>query len=116
RGPAGKNLLAAGGARRALGVVWTFDRHLSHVRIEDEPRDRARRVHRALERAVQLGARDIVRRQEGDANDVEYGLDRNLRRPLASTGGIRNFLVPVVQIDTLAVDGDLELFTLDAPK
>ena len=110
---AGEDPAAARGVGRTLGVERTFDRHLTDVRIELEPRNLARRVHRAHERPVQFRAGQIVGRDEGHADVMQTGLDRNARRGSPVALCAFDFLVPVEQLHALAVDRDLELLARD---
>ena len=115
--PAGtRRSAAAGRVGRALRIVRTLDRDLSDVRIEDEARNRARRVHRPLERPVQLGARQVVGREEGHADGVQARLDRMRGVQLAVARRVRDLLVPVEQLHALAVDRDFELLARDLPS
>ena len=82
-----KILRRLGVSAAPVGVVRPFDPHLADVRIEQEARDRARRVHRPLERLVQLAARHVVGREERHADRVQARLDRNAQ---ASRGRCRS--------------------------
>ena len=86
------------------------------VRIELEPRNLTRRVHRPLERPVQLRARQVVGRDEGHADGVQPRVDRDPRRGLAVARRALDLLVPVEQLHALAVDGDFELLARDLPR
>ncbi len=112
RGIALEDLVAALRARSDDAVEWPFDEDLADVRIERVTGNRARRVHRADERRVQSGVGQIARRDERDADFVEAGLDRNLRRAAAVAFLIADLRVPVVEVHACAVDRDLELLAL----
>src|SRR5262249_18509327 len=66
------------GGRRAL--ERTFDEHLAHVRVERVTGNRAGRVHGALEGFVEPGVRQVAGGEEGHADAMEAGLDRQGRR------------------------------------
>src|SRR5690606_31784330 len=106
-----EDFLAARRARRGSAVERPFDEDLTDMRIKRIPRDRARRVHRAHERFVQARVRQVARREERNAYLMETALDRDRRSPSAVAFLVADLAIPVVEIDALAVDRDLELLT-----
>src|SRR5439155_14417481 len=117
RRTADENLAPARRVLRSLRVVRPLDLHLADAGVELIPRNLARRVQGPHERLVQLGARRVVGREECDADRVQPRFDRNTRRlsDLSGAAGT-DLLVPVEELDALAVDRDLQLLALDLPQ
>ena len=113
RGPAHEDLATACRIAGAMSVERPFDRDLADVRIELKSGNLARRVHRPLKRLVQLGARQVVGREERHTDRVQPGLDRGARGRPPVAGRVLDLLIPVEELHALAVDRDLELFAGD---
>ena len=90
-----ENLLTAGRLAGARGVVRTFNPDLTDMRIEEKPRYRARRIHGALKRPVELATRYVVGGKERHADGVEAGRNRDPLSCFAVACRVRNILVPI---------------------